>query len=179
MGFGVWLRAVPYPRAMLSPLPYRIGYGEDAHRLEAGRPLILGGVPVPESPHGAVAHSDGDAVLHAVADALLSGLALGDIGQYFPDTAAEWHGLDSRVIVARALELVRERGYAPVNVALVVTLDRPKLGPLRAEIARRVAALLALPDTEVGVSFKTSEGLAPAHVQVRVTALLARTETAG
>lgn len=155
-------------------LPYRIGYGEDAHRLEAGRPLILGGVPVPQAEAGAVAHSDGDAVLHAVADALLSGLALGDIGQYFPDSDAQWRGLDSRLILARALELVQGRGYAPVNVALVVTLDRPKLGPLRAEIARSVAALLGLPESEVGVSFKTSEGLAPAHVQTRVTVLLGR-----
>ncbi len=157
-------------------LPFRIGYGEDAHRLAAGLPLVLGGVPVPQAEAGAVAHSDGDAVLHAVADALLSGLALGDIGQYFPDTSAEWKGLDSRLIVQRALDLVRERGYAPVNVALVVTLDRPKLGPLRAEIAASVAQLLDLPGSEVGVSFKTSEGLAPAHVQTRVTVLLGRTE---
>lgn len=157
-------------------LPFRIGYGEDAHRLEAGLPLVLGGVPVPQAEAGAVAHSDGDAVLHAVADALLSGLALGDIGQYFPDTSEQWKGLDSRLIVQRALELVRERGYAPVNVALVVTLDRPKLGPLRAEIAASVAQLLDLPGSEVGVSFKTSEGLAPAHVQTRVTVLLGRTE---
>lgn len=168
---------MPYARGMVSSLPYRVGYGEDAHRLEAGRPLILGGVLIPDSPHGAVAHSDGDAVLHAVADALLSGLALGDIGAYFPDTAAQWRGIDSRVIVVRALELVRERSYGPLNVALVVTLDRPKLGPLRSEIARSVAALLALPDSEVGVSFKTSEGLAPAHVQVRVTVLLGRVDT--
>ena len=159
---------------MLSSLPLRIGYGEDAHRLAPGRPLILGGVPVPHAERGAVAHSDGDAVLHAVADALLSGLALGDIGQYFPDTDPQWAGLDSRDILRRVLDLIRERGYEPVNVALVVTLDRPKLGPLRAEIASSVAALLALPESEVGVSFKTSEGLAPDHVQVRVTALLGR-----
>ena len=159
---------------MLSSLPLRIGYGEDAHRLAPGRPLILGGVPVPHAERGAVAHSDGDAVLHAVADALLSGLALGDIGQYFPDTDPQWAGLDSRDILRRVLDLIRERGYEPVNVALVVTLDHPKLGPLRAEIARSVAALLTLPESEVGVSFKTSEGLAPDHVQVRVTALLGR-----
>ncbi|BDP43145.1 2-C-methyl-D-erythritol 2,4-cyclodiphosphate synthase [Deinococcus aetherius] len=156
-----------------SPLPYRIGFGEDAHRLAAGRPLILGGVPLPHAERGAVAHSDGDAVLHAVADALLSGLSLGDIGQHYPDTAAENAGLDSRVILTRCLDLVREGGYAPANVALVVTLDRPKLGPLRAEIAGSVAALLGLAETEVGLSFKTSEGLAPDHVQVRVTVLLA------
>ena len=155
-------------------LAYRIGYGEDAHRLEAGRDLWLGGLKVPESPHGAVAHSDGDAVLHALADALLSGLALGDIGAYYPDTDPANRGLDSATILRRSLELVRERGYVPLNVALVVTLDRPKLGPLRSEITASVAALLALPESEVGVSFKTSEGLAPAHVQVRVTVLLGR-----
>ncbi|WP_019587119.1 2-C-methyl-D-erythritol 2,4-cyclodiphosphate synthase [Deinococcus apachensis] len=157
-----------------SPLPHRIGYGEDAHRLAEGRSLVLGGVAIPHAGRGAVAHSDGDAVLHAVADALLSGLALGDIGQYYPDTAPENAGLDSRVILMRCLELVRKRGYAPVNLALVVTLDRPKLGPLRADIARSLAELLGLRETEVGVSFKTSEGLAPDHVQVRVTVLLAR-----
>lgn len=150
----------------------RVGYGEDAHRLATGHSLILGGVHVPDAALGTVAHSDGDAVLHAVSDALLSGVALGDIGDYFPDTDPLWAGLDSRAILGRVLELVRERGYAPVNVALVVTLDRPRLGPLRAQIASNVAALLGLRESEVGVSFKTSEGLAPAHVQTRVTALL-------
>ncbi|MFK7603683.1 2-C-methyl-D-erythritol 2,4-cyclodiphosphate synthase [Deinococcus sp. SM5_A1] len=153
----------------------RVGYGEDAHRLAAGHSLILGGIPIPGAALGTVAHSDGDAVLHAVADALLSGLALGDIGDYFPDTDPLWAGLDSRAILGRVLELVRERGYAPVNIALVVTLDKPKLGPLRAQIACNVAALVGLSESEVGVSFKTSEGLAPAHVQTRATALLSRT----
>lgn len=150
----------------------RVGYGEDAHRLAAGHSLVLGGICVPDAALGTVAHSDGDAVLHAVADALLSGVALGDIGDYFPDTDPLWAGLDSRAILGRVLELVRERGYAPVNIALVVTMDRPRLGPLRARIASNVAALLGLNESEVGVSFKTSEGLAPAHVQTRVTALL-------
>ncbi|MBB6018613.1 2-C-methyl-D-erythritol 2,4-cyclodiphosphate synthase [Deinococcus radiopugnans] len=150
----------------------RVGYGEDAHRLAAGHSLILGGIAVPDAALGTVAHSDGDAVLHAVADALLSGVALGDIGDYFPDTDPLWAGLDSRAILGRVLELVRERGYTPVNIALVVTMDKPRLGPLRAQIARNVAALLGLSESEVGVSFKTSEGLAPAHVQTRVTALL-------
>ncbi|MGI8747158.1 MAG: 2-C-methyl-D-erythritol 2,4-cyclodiphosphate synthase [Deinococcus sp.] len=157
-------------------LPYRVGYGADAHRLEPGRDFWLGGVRVLDSPHGAVAHSDGDAPLHAVSDALLSGLALGDIGQYFPDTAPEWRGLESRRILEKALELVLERGYRPLNLALVVTLDRPKLGPLRGEIATSLAGLLGLAPSEVGVSFKTSEGLAPAHVQVRATLLLGRAD---
>ena len=157
-------------------LPFRIGYGEDAHRLAPGRPLVLGGVPIPTAPRGAVAHSDGDALLHALADALLSGLALGDIGQYFPDTAAANKDLDSAAILKRALALVREKGYAPANVAVVVTLDAPKLGPLRSEIAAGIARLLSLPVSEVGVSFKTSEGLAPDHVQARASVLLSRAE---
>ncbi|GAA5533719.1 2-C-methyl-D-erythritol 2,4-cyclodiphosphate synthase [Deinococcus aluminii] len=160
----------------LPSLPYRIGYGEDAHRLTEGRTLVLGGVPIPHAERGPIAHSDGDAVLHALADALLSGLALGDIGQYYPDTDPAHAGLDSRVILEDSLALVREWKYAPANVALVVTLDRPKLGPLRTDIARNVAALLGLAETEVGVSFKTSEGLAPDHVQVRATVLLRQVE---
>lgn len=160
----------------MTALPYRVGYGEDAHRLAPGRPLVLGGVPIAHAERGAVAHSDGDAALHAVADALLSGLALGDIGGYFPDTDPQWAGLDSRDLLKRVLDLVCGRGYAPVNVALVVTLDRPKLGPRRAELAASVAALLGLAPTEVGVSFKTSEGLAPDHVQARVTVLLGRAD---
>ena len=151
---------------------FRIGYGEDAHQLMPGRDLWLGGLKVPDAPHGAVAHSDGDAALHAVSDALLSGGALGDIGQYFPDTDPRYAGLDSRQILARCLALVQERGYAPHNLALVVTLDRPKLGPLRPLIAAQLAELLALPVSAVGVSFKTSEGLAPAHIQVRAALLL-------
>ena len=158
---------------MTASLPFRVGYGEDAHRLSAGRPLVLGGVTVP-SERGAEAHSDGDVILHTLADALPSGVAAGDIGQYFPDTDAAWKGLDSARILKRALEVVRERGYHLGNLALVVTLDRPKLGPLRAELAASLAALLGLAQSEVGVSFKTSEGLAPAHVQVRVSVLLGR-----
>lgn len=153
-------------------LDYRIGYGEDAHRLEANRVLVLGGITIDDAPRGAVAHSDGDAALHAVADALLSGLALGDIGQYFPDTAEEWRDMRSAVIVRRALELVLERGYEPVNVALVVTLDAPKLGARRAAIAEAVARVVGLAPAMVGVSFKTSEGLATDHVQARATVLL-------
>lgn len=156
-----------------SPLPYRVGYGEDAHRLATGRPLVLGGVTVPAE-RGAQAHSDGDVILHTVADALLSGVAAGDIGHYFPDTDAAYKNLDSAQIVAQALGIVRERGYKPANIALVVTLDKPKLGPLRAEIAANVARLLGLGAGEVGLSFKTSEGLATDHVQARATVLLVR-----
>ena len=151
---------------------HRIGYGEDAHRLEPGRPLVLAGITVPNSPHGAVAHSDGDAVLHAVADALLSSLALGDIGKLYPDTDPKWKGLDSSVILRDVLERVGGQGWNLVNVAVVVTLDQPKLGPLRDAMAAKLAQLLALESHQVGITFKTSEGLAPMHVQTRATVLL-------
>ncbi|MDF1523377.1 MAG: 2-C-methyl-D-erythritol 2,4-cyclodiphosphate synthase [Trueperaceae bacterium] len=151
----------------------RIGFGEDAHRLAPGRPLTLGGVVVPGAERGAIAHSDGDALLHAVADALLSAWALGDIGQHFPDTDAAHAGLDSRAIVARARTLIAER--APdarlAQVSAVVTLDRPKLGPHRSTVAATLAGLLDLPVDRVGLTFKTSEGLAPDHVQARATVL--------
>lgn len=151
---------------------FRIGFGEDAHRLEAGRPLVIGGVEV-ESEQGAVAHSDGDALLHALADALLSGLALGDIGLYFPPSNHEFKNLDSADIVRRVLDLLREHGPIVIgNVAIVVTLDKPKLGAYREKIQRSVAELLAIDPQNVGVSFKTSEGLAPEHIQARATVLL-------
>jgi len=151
----------------------RIGFGEDAHRLAAGRPLRLGGVPIDGAERGAVAHSDGDALLHAVADALLSAWSLGDIGQHFPDGDARHAGLDSRTIVARARALVAERAPAArlAQVSAVVTLDRPKLGPRRSDLAAALAALLDLPPDRVGLTFKTSEGLAPDHVQARAVVL--------
>lgn len=150
----------------------RVGFGEDAHRLAEGRALVLGGVTIPDSPRGAVAHSDGDVILHAVSDALLSALALGDIGQYFPDTDPQWKGMNSADIMRHCLGLLTEAGYRLGNIAVVITLDKPKLGPLRSQIAAHLAQLLQLPAQQVGVSFKTSEGLAPDHVQARATVLV-------
>ncbi len=151
---------------------YRIGYGEDAHRLAPGRRLVLAGLEVTDSPVGAIAHSDGDAVLHAVSDALLSSLALGDIGKLYPDTDPEWKGLDSSVILRDVLERVRLGGLEIINLAVVVTLDKPKLGPLRDTMAAKLAEVLGLEANRVGITFKTSEGLAPEHVQTRATVLL-------
>ena len=151
---------------------FRIGYGEDAHRLEAGRKLVIAGITVPDSPLGAIAHSDGDVVLHTVSDALLSSLALGDIGKFFPDTAPEWKGMDSSLILSAALEKVQSLGWEIVNLAVVVTLDKPKLGALRDAMAANLARLLKLEPENVGIGFKTSEGLAPMHIQARATVLL-------
>ena len=151
---------------------FRIGYGEDAHRLEVGRKLVIAGITVPDSPLGAIAHSDGDVVLHTVSDALLSSLALGDIGKFFPDTAPEWKGMDSSLILSAALEKVQSLGWGIVNLAVVVTLDKPKLGALRDAMAANLARLLKLEPENVGIGFKTSEGLAPMHIQARATVLL-------
>lgn len=153
---------------------FRVGLGEDAHRLAPGHSLVLGGVEVPDAPRGAVAHSDGDALLHAVADALLSTYALGDIGQHFPPGRKETAGLDSRAILRRAFDMVVE--VAPeahvVNCAAVVTLDEPKLGPHRGAIAASCAGLLGIPANRFGLTFKTSEGMAPDHVRAWATILL-------
>ena len=149
----------------------RIGYGEDAHRLVPGRPLVLGGVAIP-SERGPLAHSDGDALLHAITDALLSALALGDIGALFPDTAPENAGRSSEAFVQEALRRVEARGYRAVQVSATVVLDRPKLGPYRERIRSSVARILGLEEERVGLTFKTSEGLAPDHLQARAIALL-------
>jgi len=149
----------------------RIGYGEDAHRLIPGRRLVLGGVEIP-SERGPLAHSDGDALLHALTDAVLSALALGDIGALFPDTDPKNASRPSRDFLEEAVRRARERGYRVAQVSAAVILDRPKLGPHRARIQESVARLLELNPEQVGLGFKTSEGLAPDHVQVRAVALL-------
>lgn len=150
----------------------RIGYGEDSHKLSEGRPLVIGGVTI-ESPVGAVAHSDGDVLLHALSDALLSVFALGDIGFYFPPSNPEFKDLNSQVILENVLlELKKQTSFQIQNVAAVVMLDKPKLGKYREDIQKNVSGLLGLNPTDVGITFKTSEGLALEHIQARVTLLI-------
>lgn len=153
---------------------WRIGFGEDAHRLAAGRPLVIGGVTIAGSQRGALAHSDGDVLLHALADALLSAFALGDIGHYFPPSDAAYKDMDSAEILQQVLQVIQEKtgSFTVQNVAAVITLDAPKLGSHRAQIQARLASLLELSAERVGITFKTSEGLAPEHIQARVTVLL-------
>lgn len=153
----------------------RVGLGEDAHALEAGRALVLGGVAIPDAPHGPVAHSDGDALLHALADALLSAFALGDIGALFPPDDARYRDLPGPRLVAATLAHVRAHvGEVGVgNVAAVVTLDRPKLAPWRDAIRTSVAEQLGIEAQRVGLGLKTSEGTALGHVQARVSVLVA------
>jgi len=138
----------------------RTGLGWDVHRLIAGRPLILGGVTVP-SELGLEGHSDADILSHAITDALLGGAALGDIGMHFPDTDPQWKGVDSAEFLAHAAALVRQAGYAIMNVDATVILERPKLKDYRLTIRETLARTLALDVDRVSVKFKTAEKTGP------------------
>lgn len=138
----------------------RIGQGWDTHRIEPGRPLILGGVSVP-SEFGLQGHSDADVLFHAVTDALLGALALGDIGMHFPDTAPEWRGADSVQFLKHALKLVGEHGFDIANVDTTIILERPKLKDFRNQIRDSLANALGLETNLVSVKFKTAEQVGP------------------
>jgi 2-C-methyl-D-erythritol 4-phosphate cytidylyltransferase/2-C-methyl-D-erythritol 2,4-cyclodiphosphate synthase len=155
----------------------RIGEGWDVHRLVEGRALILGGVRIPHS-HGLLGHSDADALAHAITDALLGAAGLGDIGRHFPDTAAEFAGADSMVLLARALAAVRQAGWRPVNVDSTVIAQAPKLAPYVEAMRSRLAELLQLDVGCVNVKAKTYEKLGPVGegqaMEARAVCLLAR-----
>jgi 2-C-methyl-D-erythritol 2,4-cyclodiphosphate synthase len=139
---------------------YRTGLGWDVHRLEPGRPLILGGVTIP-SDRGLVGHSDADVLAHAITDAILGASALGDIGMHFPDTDPRWKGAGSLLFLTHARDLARARGYSIVNVDSTVILERPKLKDHREAIRRQLAATLELDLDCVSVKFKTAEKVGP------------------
>lgn len=136
----------------------RVGQGWDIHRLVADRPLMLGGVHVPHD-RGLLGHSDGDAVLHAVADALLGAVAAGDIGQQFPDTDPRHAGADSAVLLAEVVQRLAARGARVINVDVSILAERPKLAPFMAAMRTRLATLLAVEESCVGVKARTMEGL--------------------
>jgi 2-C-methyl-D-erythritol 2,4-cyclodiphosphate synthase len=136
----------------------RVGQGWDLHRLVSGRPLMLGGIKVPFD-RGLLGHSDGDVVLHAVADALLGALALGDIGQHFPDTDARFRNADSAQLLAQVVELVTLRGGRIGNVDVTVLAEQPKLAPHMPAMQARLAQVLGIEPVRVGLKAKTAEGL--------------------
>ena len=136
----------------------RSGFGFDLHPLVAGRPLVLGGVTVP-SQAGLDGHSDADVLSHAVAEALLGALALGDLGRHFPDTDPRWRGISSLVLLGHVVELVRGRGGSLVNVDATVLAQAPKLAPHLPEMAKRLADVLGIPVERVSVKAKSPEGL--------------------
>jgi 2-C-methyl-D-erythritol 2,4-cyclodiphosphate synthase len=138
----------------------RIGQGWDVHRIVAGRPMILGGVAIP-SEFGLEGHSDADILSHAITDALLGALALGDIGMHFPDTDPRWKDGDSLVFLRHACELVAKQDYRIANVDSTVILEKPKLKDHRTAIRAKLADTLGLRADQVSVKFKTAERLGP------------------
>jgi len=139
---------------------FRAGQGWDVHRIAPGRPLILGGVMV-LSDFGLEGHSDADILAHAITDAILGALALGDIGMHFPDSDPRWKGCDSLVFLRHAHDLVLEQGFTIVNVDSTVILERPKLKDYRLPIRRKLAEALDLDVERVSVKFKTAEKVGP------------------
>jgi len=152
---------------------FRIGYGWDSHEFKRGVPLKIGGIKLPHD-RGLAGHSDGDVLLHALTDALLGALAAGDIGSHFPSSDKKWKGADSAIFVQNALKRVASAGYSVANVDSTLILAAPRIGPHARAIQARVAELLRIPKSSVGIKAKTPEGMgtenaAIAHVVVLLT----------
>ena len=139
-------------------LPYRIGQGYDVHALAPGRRLILGGVHIPHH-QGLLGHSDADALLHAVTDAILGGAGLGDIGGMFPDTGSQWAGADSRALLRGAMAAVRKAGWPVGNIDATVIAQAPRIAPHVAAMCANIAADLGISAADVNVKGKTNERL--------------------
>ena len=139
-------------------MDFRTGNGYDVHQLAEGLPLVLGGVKIPHT-KGCVAQSDGDVLIHALCDALLGALALGDIGQHFPDTSDDYAGIDSRILLARVVTMVREAGWEIVNVDNTLLAQKPKIAPFIPQMRQALAEEMAIPVTSVSVKATTTERL--------------------
>lgn len=135
---------------------YRIGSGIDFHQLVEGRDLWLGGVKIPHV-KGALGHSDADVLLHAICDALLGALCLGDIGVHFPDTAAEYKNIDSKKLLKRTKDLIASEGYSVVNVDTTLTLEAPKIKPYVAQMQEVIAGILGITTKDVSIKATTTE----------------------
>lgn len=155
----------------------RVGEGWDTHALVAGRPLVLGGVRIEHS-HGLLGHSDADALLHAITDALLGAAGLGDIGRHFPDTDAAFKGADSHTLLAEAARRVRAAGWAIVNVDSTIVAQAPKMAPHIAAMRARIAKALDIDAADVNVKAKTAERMGPVGegraIEARAVCLLQR-----
>ena len=136
----------------------RIGFGNDIHKLENDKPLIIGGIEIP-SDFGAVGHSDADVLLHAVTDAILGALALGDIGSHFSDKDERWKGANSLIFLREAMRLLEERNYRIANIDSIINLEKPKLRPFIDEMRENLAKELKIDLNCVSVKAKTGEGL--------------------
>ena len=136
----------------------RIGNGYDVHALAEGLPLWLGGVKI-ESETGCVAHSDGDVAIHALCDAILGALALGDIGKHFPDTSSEFKGIDSKILLARVMELIRAEGWEVGNADITIAMQKPKLAPYIIPMRECLSEIMGVSVGQVSVKATTTEKL--------------------
>jgi 2-C-methyl-D-erythritol 2,4-cyclodiphosphate synthase len=135
---------------------YRIGFGIDFHQLAEGRDLWLGGVKIPHTT-GSLGHSDADVLLHAICDGLLGALALGDIGMHFPDTSDEFKSIDSKILLKRTFELVREKNYAVVNIDATICLEAPKIKNYNMDMRKVIAEILEISIEDVSIKATTAE----------------------
>jgi 2-C-methyl-D-erythritol 2,4-cyclodiphosphate synthase len=135
---------------------FRIGSGIDFHQLVEGRAFWLGGVLVPHA-KGALGHSDADVLLHAICDALLGALCLGDIGVHFPDTSVEFKNIDSKILLQRTYQLIRKEGYKLVNVDTTLTLEAPKIKPYVSQMQEVIAEILEVTEKDVSIKATTTE----------------------
>jgi len=137
-------------------MSYRIGSGIDFHQLAEGYPLWLGGVQITHH-KGAVGHSDADVLLHAICDALLGALALGDIGEHFPNTDPQYKGIESKKLLAKCVELIRSKGYSIVNIDSTVCLETPKIKTHAAAMKKVIAAVTGISENEISIKATTTE----------------------
>jgi 2-C-methyl-D-erythritol 2,4-cyclodiphosphate synthase len=137
-------------------MPYRIGSGVDFHQLAEARELWIGGVKIPHH-KGASGHSDADVLLHAICDALLGALALGDIGIHFPNTSVEFKNISSKILLQRCYEMITQKGYKVVNVDSTVCLEAPKIKPYTDDMRKQIAAILDISKEDVSVKATTTE----------------------
>jgi 2-C-methyl-D-erythritol 2,4-cyclodiphosphate synthase len=137
-------------------MSYRIGSGVDFHQLQKGRELWIGGVHIPYK-KGALGHSDADVLLHAICDALLGALALGDIGVHFPDTSGEFKNIQSIILLQRTMDLVEQKGYSVVNIDSTICLEEPKLKQYTSEMRKRIAEATSVSQNDVSIKATTTE----------------------
>lgn len=139
-------------------IPFKIGQGYDVHQLKEGLPMWLGGVRI-DSPTGFVAHSDGDVAIHALCDAILGALALGDIGHHFPDSSDEFKDIDSKILLARVIELARGKGFTIGNADITIALQAPKIGGYVLQMRETLSHVMGVPVECVSVKATTTERL--------------------
>ena len=134
----------------------RVGLGYDSHRLAEGRPLILGGVEIPFE-KGCVAHSDGDALIHAICDALLGAAGMTDIGSHFPDTDQQYKNIDSKILLARVVELISQKGLKINNIDTTIVIEQPKMAPYRDAMVQTLAEVMGIKPSQLTIKAKTNE----------------------